>query len=350
MSSTPHPDEARRGVGSARAVVVDSPGRHRIVSGPLPAPGPGEVRIAVFAAGICASDRELYDGARPLAYVRYPLTPGHEWSGTVDAVGEGVDPELTGRKTVAEGFRACLRCERCREGATSLCLSGYEETGFTRPGGFADALVLPARLLHPLADSADLKAAALLEPAAVAAATVLAAGVRPGDRVAVVGTGALGLLAVQLLAAFSPAELLAVEPRAQRGERALRMGASHACAPEEAAKERGTFDVVLETAGAPSTANDACLLARRGGRVVLAGAFEPGAHGIDPIHLAFSQLTVRSVFGAPSSAWSYAVRAFNGGLLDPGALITHELPLERFGDAIARVREDPDAGKVLLRP
>ncbi|MGH3322967.1 MAG: alcohol dehydrogenase catalytic domain-containing protein, partial [Streptomyces sp.] len=105
----------------ARAVVIDRPGEHRLVTGPRAEPGPGEVRIAVHAAGVCASDRELYDGTRPSGYVRYPVTPGHEWSGTVDAVGEGVDTRLLDRKTVAEGFRACLRCERCREGATSLC-------------------------------------------------------------------------------------------------------------------------------------------------------------------------------------------------------------------------------------
>lgn len=340
---------APRPAGSGRAVVVDGPGEHRLVSGPQPVPGPGEVRVAVHAAGICASDRELYEGTRPAGYVRYPVTPGHEWSGTVDAVGEGVDPALTGRKTVAEGFRACLRCERCREGETSLCTEGYDETGFTQPGAFADSLVLPARLLHPLPDSADLRAAALLEPSAVVAAAVLAGAPRPGDRIAVVGAGTLGLLAVQLLAASSPGELLVVDPRLHRAEQALGMGADRAGTPEQAAGEHGGFDLVVETAGAPTTANDACLLARRGGRVVLTGMFEPGARGIDPIHLAVSQLTVRSVFGAPSAAWSYAVRAFARGLLDPAPLITHELELTAFGEAMALIGE-PGTGKVLLRP
>jgi threonine dehydrogenase-like Zn-dependent dehydrogenase len=338
----------------ARAVVVDQPGEYRLVAGPAAVPGPGEVRIAVHAAGVCGSDREVYDGTRAPGYVRYPVTPGHEWSGTVDATGEGVDPQLAGRRTVAEGFRACLCCERCREGATSLCTSGYDETGFTRPGAFADSLVLPARLLHPLPDDADLRAAALLEPAAVVAAAVLAGGPRPGERVAVLGAGTLGLLAVQLLSAHSPVELLAVDPRTQRAEQALTMGATDVAAPEEAARAgaatRG-YDLVVETAGAPSTARDACLLARRGGRVVLTGMFEPGAEGIDPGHLSVSQLTIRSVFGAPSAAWSFAVRAFSTGLLDPAPLITHELPLTAFGEAIDLVGSgDPGVGKVLLRP
>lgn len=339
------------GLPVARAVVIDRPGEHRLVTG-LPAePGPGEVRVAVHAAGICASDREVYDGTRPADYVRYPVTPGHEWSGTVDAVGEDVDPQLLGRKTVAEGFRACMRCDRCREGSTSLCTSGYEETGFTTPGAFADSLVLPARLLHPLGDDADLRAAALLEPAAVVAAAVLAAEPRPGERIAVLGTGTLGLLAVQLLAAYSPVELLAVDPRAQRAEQALPMGATHVRTPAEGAGAVNGYDLVVETAGAPSTAREACLLARRGGRVVLTGMFEPGAEGIDPVHLSVSQLTIRSVFGASPAAWSFAVRAFGTGLLDPAPLITHELPLTAFGEAVALVGSgDPGVGKVLLRP
>ncbi|MFG7942192.1 zinc-dependent alcohol dehydrogenase [Streptomyces cacaoi] len=351
MIHTPHPHTPQqRAPSGARAVVVDAPGRHRIVSGPRPEPGPEEVRVAVHAAGICGSDRELYEGTRPRSHVRYPVTPGHEWSGTVDAVGEGVDARLVGRRVVAEGFRACLRCVRCREGATTLCLRGYDETGFTQPGAFADVLVLPARLLHPLPDGADLTAAALLEPAAVAAAAVLAAGVRPGDRVAVVGAGTLGVLAVQLLAAFSPGELLAVDPRRTRGELALDAGASRAGTPDEVARERGAFDAVLETAGAPGTAGDACRLARPGGCVVLAGALGDGAEGLDPLRLVLGQLTVRSVFGAPSAAWSYAVRAFTEGQLAPRALVTHEYPLDRFGEALERVRDDPAAGKVLLRP
>ncbi|MDN3293253.1 alcohol dehydrogenase catalytic domain-containing protein [Streptomyces ficellus] len=335
----------------SRALVVDRPGAHRLVERAVPEPGPGEVVVRVAAAGICMSDREVYDGHRDAAYVRYPVTPGHEWSGTVEAVGEGVDPALTGRKTVAEGFRACGACERCRCGETSLCSSGYAETGFTEPGAFADHVTLPARLLHPLNDDADLPAAALLEPAAVIAAAVRAGRPRPGERVAVVGAGTLGLLAVQLLAASSPAELTVIDPRAARGEQALRFGASQAAAPAEADALSGRFDLVVETAGAATTAASSCLLARRGGRVVLTGMFTPGAIGIDPVHLSLSQLEVRSVFGAPSSAWSDAVRAFGLGLLDPAPLITHEFPLERFADAIALVGGgDPKTGKVLLRP
>ncbi|RBM19008.1 zinc-binding dehydrogenase [Streptomyces sp. PT12] len=337
---------------AARSVLVERPGAHRLVTAEAPpVPGPGEVRVAVHAAGICASDREVYDGTRADGYVRYPVVPGHEWSGTVAEAGPGVDASLVGRPCVGEGFRACGVCERCRSGETSLCTAGYEETGFTSPGAFADHLVLPARLLHLLDDGADLTAAALLEPAAVVAAAVLRAAPRAGERVAVVGAGTLGLLAVQLLAAWSPADLVAVDPRDRPRTRAAAMGASRAAPPDEAAELHGGFDLVVETAGAPGTARDACLLARRGGRVVLTGLPAPGALGIDPVLVAVGQLTVAGVFGAPPAAWAYATRAFRLGLLRPGALVTHRLPLESFGEAIELVGSgDPEVGKVLLEP
>ncbi|MEV8316580.1 alcohol dehydrogenase catalytic domain-containing protein [Streptomyces sp. NPDC059900] len=335
----------------SRAIVVDRPGTHRLTTGPRPGPGPGEVLVRVAAAGICMSDREVYDGHRDAAYVRYPVIPGHEWSGTVEAVGEGVDPALAGQKTVAEGFRACGTCERCRCGETSLCGGGYAETGFTEPGAFADHVVVPARLLHLLRPDADLAAAALLEPAAVIAGAVRTGRPSPGERIAVVGAGTLGMLAVQLLAASSPGELVVIDPRAERGGQALGFGASESLTPADEEAYHGRFDLVVETAGAPGTAASSCLLARRGGRVVLTGMFTPGAAGIDPVHLSLSQLEVRSVFGAPSSAWSQAVRAFGLGLLDPAPLITHEFPLEQFGEAVALVGGgDPKTGKVLLRP
>jgi 2-desacetyl-2-hydroxyethyl bacteriochlorophyllide A dehydrogenase len=338
-------------VSGSRSLIVDAPGRHRLVETELKDPGPGDALVRVAAAGICMSDREVYDGHRDPGFVRYPVVPGHEWSGTVAAVGAGVDPGLVGRRTVAEGFRACGTCERCRCGESSLCGGGYAETGFTEPGAFADHVTVPVRLLHLLADDADLRAAALLEPAAVIAAAVRAGRPRPGERVAVVGAGTLGLLAVQLLSASSPVALTAIDPRGARGEQARRFGAAEALTPKEAESVYGTFDLVVETAGAPTTAASSCLLARRGGRVVLTGMFTPGAVGIDPVHLSLSQLEIRSIFGAPSAAWSDAVRAFGLGLLDPAPLITHEFPLDRFAEAIALVGGGVGAvGKVLLRP
>jgi L-iditol 2-dehydrogenase len=332
------------------ALVVDRPGTFRLVDHPPAPPGPGEARVRVHAVGICGSDRELYHGTRPAGYVRYPLTPGHEWSGIVDAVGAGVPDALVGRKAVGEGFRNCQVCDRCRNGETTLCSAAYEETGFTRPGAMATTLILPARLLHLLSDDADLACAALLEPAACAAAAALRADVRPGDRVAVVGTGALGLLAAQIVAASSPAELVAIGRGPGPRARTEACGAT-AYRDADAVDGMGDFDVVIEAAGAPASARAAASLLRRGGRLVLTGIPAPGAEGLDPADLVVRQLDIRTVFGASPAAWAHAVRAFGTGLLDPRPLITHRLPLRDFARALDLVGSgNPDVGKVLLFP
>ncbi|MFR9798274.1 zinc-dependent alcohol dehydrogenase [Streptomyces sp. MS06] len=334
------------------AVVVDAPGAHRIVPHEPRPPEAGEALVRVHAVGVCGSDREVYRGNRPEGYVRYPLTPGHEWSGTVEAVGAGVPESLTGRRVVGEGFRNCQVCDRCHAGETTLCTAGYEETGFTRPGAMAATLTLPARLLHVLPDDADLTAAALLEPAACIAAAVLKAGARPGERVAVVGTGTLGMFAVQFLRAGSPAELLVVGTGRGREALSRRFGATGFRTKDAVDPSRpGDFDVVVETAGSADAARTAAALLRRGGRLVLTGIPAPGADGLDPTELVVRQLTVHTVFGAPPDAWAHTVRVFAAGLLDPVPLVTHELPLAGFSRAVELVGSgDPAVGKVLLRP
>ncbi|MGW5650530.1 zinc-dependent alcohol dehydrogenase [Streptomyces humi] len=331
------------------AVVIEAPGEHRLASHKPRLPEAGEALVRVHAVGICGSDREVYQGNRPEGYVRYPLTPGHEWSGTVEAVGTWVPTTLVGRKVVGEGFRNCQVCDRCHAGETTLCTAGYEETGFTQPGAMAATLTLPARLLHVLPDEADLTAAALLEPAACIAAAALKANARPGERVAVVGTGTLGMFAVQFLKAGSPAELLVVGTRPDRAKLSQDFGASRFLTRDEELPDG--FDVVIETAGSASAARTAASLLRRGGRLVLTGIPAPGAEGLDPTDLVVRQLEVHTVFGAPPDAWAHTVRAFGAGLLDPLPLVTHELPLAEFPQAIDLVGSgDPKVGKVLLRP
>jgi len=331
------------------AVVVEAPGRHRIEEHTPRDPGPGEALVAVHAVGVCGSDREMYQGNRPEGYVRYPLTPGHEWSGTVRAVGAGAPGTLVGRKVVGEGFRNCQVCDRCHAGETTLCTAGYEETGFTRPGAMAGTLTLPARLLHVLPEDADLTAAALLEPAACVAAAALKADARPGERVGVVGTGTLGMLAVRFLKAASPAELLVVGAGREREALSRSFGASDFRLTDEPLP--GDLDVVIEAAGSASAARTAAALLRRGGRLVLTGIPAAGADGLDPTGLVVRQLEVHTVFGAPPAAWAHAVRVFGAGLLDPLPLVTHELPLTGFAQAMELVGAgDPKVGKVLLRP
>ncbi|MFL6057187.1 MAG: zinc-binding dehydrogenase [Actinoallomurus sp.] len=333
----------------SRSVLLERPGRHRLVKGAVPTPGPGEVLVRVAAAGICGSDRELYEGGRPDPYCTFPIVPGHEWSGTIEETGPGVDPALAGRPTVGEGFVSCQVCERCRAGDTNLCEAGYDEIGFTRPGAFADHLIVPARLLHPLPAGTDLRAAVLLEPAAVAAAAVLRAAPLPGDRVGVVGAGTLGLLTIQLLAACSPAELVVSDPRAGREPVARAGGATAYFHPDQLGEL--DLDVVVETAGARDSSAAAARQVRRGGRLVLTGIPGVVPEMLSPSMIVGRQLTVTSVFGASSAAWAHAVRAFTTGLFALGPLVTHELPLEDYPDAVALLGQGgDDVGKIVLKP
>ncbi|MGF6886928.1 2-desacetyl-2-hydroxyethyl bacteriochlorophyllide A dehydrogenase [Nocardia sp. GAS34] len=332
---------------SSRAVYVDAPGQVRVAEMAPREPGPGEALVRVAWAGICGSDLEVVAGTRPAPYVSYPVTPGHEWSGTVDSVGPDVAPGLVGKKVVGEGFRSCLRCDACRSGDTNLCVSGYAETGFTDPGAWAGYLTLPARLLHVLPDAADLRAAAALEPAACVAAACLKIAVQPGERVAVVGAGTLGLLATQLLAAVYPGALTVIDRRAEREPLARLCGATHFTTHPTDSGAR--YDAVLEAAGGTATARLAIGLVRRGGRAVLTGIPAGPADPISPSDLVLDQITVHTVFGAPSRAWTYAVRAFAAGALNPAPLMSREFPLEEVSMALQALR-DGDSVKVLLRP
>jgi L-iditol 2-dehydrogenase len=337
----------------SRAVLVEAPGRHRVIPLEKPEPQAGEAVVRIVAAGMCGSDREIYAGTRPAPFVRYPVIPGHEWSGVVDTVGPGVSTDLVGAAVVGEGFRACFVCTNCRSGATNLCEAGYDETGFTQPGAFADHLVLPARLLHVLAAGRDINAAPLIEPAACAADAVARTGIQAGERAAVVGTGTLGLLAIALLAAHSPAELVAVDTRRGQEDLARQLGATAFRTPDQlgGSTDGGGFDVVVEAAGASRSARLAAASARRGGRVSLLGIPGDDSAAIPVGLLVGRQLTVVTVFGASAAGWLAAVRAFNTGLLDPAPLVTHELPLEDYGKAIEMLSSGrSDVGKILLRP
>ncbi|BCJ34174.1 dehydrogenase [Actinocatenispora thailandica] len=332
-------------------VWLDAPGTLRVAGSDRPEPGAGEAVVRVGYAGICGSDREALAGTRPAPYQRYPVVPGHEWSGTVAAVGTDVDPDLVGRKVVGEGFRNCQVCAACRRGDANLCAAPYAETGFTEPGAWSDWLRLPARLLHTLPDAADLRAAAGLEPAACVAAACLEAAVTTGDRVAVVGGGMLGLLALQLLRAASPAELVLVHPNTRRAALATACGADELVTVAAAGTLAGRFDAVLETAGAPGAAQQAVTLTRRGGRTVLAGLPSGTDVPLVPAELVTAKATVHTVFGAPPRAWTHAVRAFAAGILDPGPLITHELALDEVAEAFRLLDERrDDTVKVLLHP
>ncbi|HYU49304.1 MAG TPA: alcohol dehydrogenase catalytic domain-containing protein [Candidatus Limnocylindria bacterium] len=330
---------------SMHAVVVDGPGVVRLTEVPKPEPGPGEALVSVEAAGLCGSDLELLDGRRPAQFVRYPVVPGHEWSGRVAAVGPRVSAVALGDLVVAEGIRGCGRCDRCRAGESNLCTTGYAETGFTHPGAFAEFVCVPERLLHRLPETADPEHAALLEPAACACSGLARVDLRVGQAVAVVGAGTLGLLATSILRSTFPRRLALLGTRAERLEAGRRSGATETWD----ARDGGTiqrleaeFDLVFEAANRPEGAASAVRLARRGGTVVLAGISGAGLATIDPDAIALRQLRLQGVFGATADGWQWAIQLFAAGMLEARHLATHRFGLADFERAVATAR-DPAA-------
>jgi 2-desacetyl-2-hydroxyethyl bacteriochlorophyllide A dehydrogenase len=333
-----------------RAVVVERPGSAGLRQVPRPEPGPGEVLVRVGAAGICGSDVEILEGRRPVPYVRYPIIPGHEWAGTVEAVGPGVENVDVGAAVVAEGFRACGDCARCREGRTNLCAAEYAETGFTHAGAFAEFLCVPAHLVHQLPPGSDPAAAAVLEPAACVAQGLLEVDLRPGMNAAVVGSGTLGLLAVALLSRVSPERLALVGTRAPRLALGLELGATETWNVREGPQPEPGFDLVFEAAGTVDGARTAIELARRGGTVVLEG-ISGQAGGVDADAVVLGHLRVQGVFGASRNAWRWVTQLFASGLLVTEPLVSHSFPLEEHAAAFATLTDrNGDALKVQLRP
>src|SRR5829696_4493050 len=330
------------------AQVVDRPGASVVRQVPDPAPGPGEVLVEVAAAGICGSDLEVLDGRRPAAYVGYPVVPGHEWAGRVLAAGPG-DP------VVAEGLRSCGVCDRCAEGRTNICSAAYAETGFTLPGALAERLVVPARLLHRLPADRPLAAAALLEPAACVASGLLEAGVPlPGSRVAVVGDGPLGLLALLLLRTTAPAELVLVGARPARAAFGPGCGATRVVAATDRdalAGLAGRLDAVVEASNSPAGPATALPLLRRGGSALLLGISGAGQPVIDPDTVTLNQLRLQGGFAASRNAWRWVVGLYGDGILDPAPLVTHHFPLEAVDGAFAALTAaDGGAVKILVHP
>jgi threonine dehydrogenase-like Zn-dependent dehydrogenase len=337
------------------ALLVAGPGRSAVRDVPEPVLLPGDVLVSVDAAGICGSDLELLDGRRPAAYVSYPVVPGHEWAGRVEALGPEVRDLAPGDPIVAEGLRSCGVCDRCAEGRTNLCAAGYAETGFTHPGALAERLVVPARLVHRLPADRPLEPAALLEPAACVASGLLEAGMPlPGMRVAVVGDGPVGLLALLLLRTATPAELVLVGGRPARSALGPRCGATRVVAaddPAGLAGLAGRFDAVVEAANDPAGAATALALLRRGGTAVLLGISGLGRATIDPDTVTLNQLRVQGGFAASSAAWRWVAGLYADGALDPAPLVTHRFGLDQVDAAFAALTApDGEAVKILIRP
>jgi len=323
-----------------RALVITSPGVIGLQDADELVPGPGEVVARPVHTGICGTDLELVAGVVDPAYTRYPLVPGHEWSGIIEAVGPGVTGLEPGQPVIAEGIIPDRVCAQCVQGHTNLCLV-YDELGFTRAGAAADQVLLPAQVVHVLSPRVSLLDAALAEPAAVAWRAIGRGQPRPGERIAVVGDGTLALITTHLLRLFSAEELIVCGQRPAQAGLAAELGATGF----DLAPPATSFDLVIEAAGTADAVERAFGLARRGGRVVLVGLAGNNVKASLPIDdVVNNDLRISASFAYTSAAWAEVTALLSAGQIRLSPLITHRFPLEAYEEAYQVLRSTSSSG------
>ena len=327
-----------------RAVVYPVPNRFEIRDVPEPKAGPGQVLVKVKSTTICATDMKVFTGNFP--GVTFPHTPGHEWAGQIVETGPGVAGLAAGDRVGVEVHVGCGQCRPCVEGMYNLCenygnvAAGHAHIGFTVPGGMAEYCTVSAKAAHRLPDDLSYDEGAFTDNIGVALHAVERTGLRPGETVAVIGPGAFGLLAVQIARAMGAGRVVLVGTRADRLQRGLDLGADAlvdvgaASDPVAAVKEafggQGA-DTVVEFAGTESAAVLALQVARRGGRICLAGATGPGRKlSVDLSVIVRGHLDVCGSVANPQWVSLRGLELMTRGLVNVKPLITHNLSLEDF--------------------
>jgi L-iditol 2-dehydrogenase len=313
-----------------------------------PVPAAGEVLMKVHTASICGSDvSRVLKGHR-----LYPLILGHEVSGEVVAAGPGADPALVGMRAALVPLIPCMQCEFCRRGLYSAC-TNYSFLGSRRAGGFAEYVTLPAQNLLPLPDGVDFEAGALIEPASVARHAMEMGRFSPGQRVAVLGAGSIGLMAVQWLRMLGAAQILVSDVVDENLDCARALGAHvtiNARREDVVGRIRAEtgagVDLALELAGSPQTLAQAVQVAGPRGSVVLNGNQPKDASFPAELMETITRKEL-GVYGTwmsysapfPGHEWTEAAAAMQRGDLRVGEMITHRFPLCEVEDVFRGIAD-----------
>ncbi len=364
-----------------RAAVLTAPGAITVDERPEPRPGPGEVLVRVRAVGVCGSDVHYYEHGRIGSHVvEAPLVLGHEASGVIEAVGEGVDPGRIGQRVSIEPGRPDFTCEQCLAGRYNLCERMLFHATPPVDGSLAELVVVHATLAHPVPEAVSDAAAALLEPLSVAVWACRKAAVTAGDAVLVTGAGPIGLAAVQVARASGATDVIVWDVNADRLAVARRLGATGTRDLSEppaggggdarAGGPAATAAGRASDAGSASTAGQ--LAEDRTPRVLLecsghAGATRAGLAALAPAGCAVlvgmggdelavplsllqeRELTVTGTFRY-ANTWPTAIRLVATGAVDLDSLVTGHFPLALTADALSAARRDSSAIKSVIHP
>ena len=338
------------------AAVYQSPGVITVEERPVPVPGPEQILVQVHHCGICGSDiHQLRDGwgFKPGAVA------GHEWTGTIAAIGEGVDAALLGQQVVGAASPRCGTCRRCLEGKPSQCEQRSSAITDNADGAFAEYILVRAASVLALPDGLSARHAALAEPLAVALHGITRSGIAPGDTAMVIGAGPIGALTIAALRAQGIDHISVVEPNPSRQELARRIGATEVIAPDELETfpsfepeklSSRAVHVVLECSGHKVAIESGFHQLLRGGILVMVGA------GIehptfDPNRMILNELTVTGSFVYDLGGFERALALLGSDDFPADLLIDPtDVALNEVASALEALATGQIAGKVMVVP
>jgi L-iditol 2-dehydrogenase len=356
------------------AWTLGKPGELSLDQKEVPRPDRSEVLIRIDAVAICATDLDVIaDGPPALINGTLPFnqgfTPGHEYMGTVAALGPGVDEYKVGDRVAVEIHSGCGQCKRCRSGMYTSCTNygrNYGEfdkrhraNGFTTDGGFAQYAVNHVNtLVRVPADMSDEEAALAVTAGTSMYGFIELGGLLAGEKVAVIGPGPIGLLAVAVAKALGAAPVILVGTRENRLALGERLGADHLvnatlCDAVEAVRSltggKGV-DYVMDCAGTEESINGAILMCSRGGKICLA-AFPHGRVAVNLGHAVMNNIYLYGIRGEGKSAVGRAIALMAAKRFDATLIHTHTFGLAELPKAIQYARERIDGAiKVVVKP
>lgn len=335
------------------AVVFTEPNAFAVRDVPTPRPGPREVLVRVRASMVCATDTKILSGKFPAT--KFPHVPGHEFAGEVAISTD--ERFAAGARVGVEVHVGCGTCDRCREGMYTLCQNygnretGHAHVGFTIGGGLAEYAAVPIAALHVLPEHVTFDQGAWTDNLGVALWALERGRLAAGERVVVIGPGAIGLCVAQLARALGAGRVTLVG----RGNRLARVRdmADEVIDSADVGRLRGAADLVVEFAGTADAARDAIGLARRGGRVVLGGPTGTGVElsGVDLSTIVLGNLDVLGSLANPRGVSGRALALLADGKVDVTSLATHHFSLRAFAEAWQTFTERRDGAiRVMLHP
>jgi L-iditol 2-dehydrogenase len=348
-----------------RAAVLVGPNDLRILEKPVPTPGPGEVLVKVAMCGTCGTDLKIQEHPFPSQPPFGQFTPGHEWTGTVVALGETVDELAIGDRVAIEAHKGCGRCENCLLGMYTACLNygnlakGHRTSGFTADGGFAEYVLHHVNALFKMPDSVSWEDAVLVTTAGTGLYGLdVAGGYIAGQSVAIIGPGPVGLMTLQACKALGASQVILVGTRAARLELGERLGADvtinsreeDAVSTIKRLTDGEGVDLAIEASGGLDAPQQCVEIVKRGGKILVV-AFYKQPVTFDLSTVVREDVTIYTSRGEGGGNVKRALSLVAQGKIRGRDLVTHRFPLDQIREGFQVVRErQGDPIKVVFVP